>query len=75
MKPHPYIPQSNKQSTTSTWGLIALLAFSAGILAWIMMLTSCSTLESIPFSVSYTDPDGETFTITKLPQPKIHPTK
>ena len=35
------------------------------LLLLILAMTSCAKLDSIPFSFSYQDEQGETFTITK----------
>jgi hypothetical protein len=42
-----------------------ILAFSLAVVVWAVILTSCATLESIPFSVSYQLQDGSTVTISK----------
>lgn len=41
------------------------LAFALAVVVWAVVLTSCATLESIPFSVSYQLQDGSSVTISK----------
>ena len=55
----------HKQPDDSPWkGIGALALLIVAILAVIMM-NSCARLESIPFSVSYSDASGNTYTVTK----------
>ena len=60
---------------TGPWKGLGYLALLAAVLAIGFAMCGCATLESIPFSVSYQDDQGETFTLTKLAVPQIHPSK
>lgn len=62
------------ESPSPLRGISALIVLVA-IVAIALMHCSCAQLQSVPFSVSYTDDEGETFTITKLAQYPIHATK
>jgi multidrug transporter EmrE-like cation transporter len=53
------------ESTNPAKGLLALVALTAVILIVSFFLSSCATLESIPFSVSYQLEDGSSITVTK----------
>jgi len=53
------------ESTTPAKGILALVALFAAVLIVMFVMSSCATLESIPFSVSYQLEDGTSVTVTK----------
>ena len=63
MKTEP--PPDNQDSTNPAKGILALVALTAVILVVSFFMSSCATLESIPFSVSYQTRDGATVTVSK----------
>lgn len=62
-----------EQPSTNPWQALGFLTLLVMVIIAIIALTSCAQLQSIPFSVSYQDDQGETFTITK--GAVIHPAK
>jgi uncharacterized protein (UPF0248 family) len=60
-----------------TWsGPVSLIGLAAVVIIAGCCMTSCANIQSIPFSVSYEDDNGETFTVTtEIPIHRIHADK
>ena len=74
MKPLKGIEDWNPQEQPSTnpWQALGFLTLLVLAILVILAMNSCKALQSIPFSVSYQDDQGETFTVTKGVTPITH---